>query len=57
MVIKTGVYSDRIYEMCRFAKKQFKKIEKIEYIDWKKINNYKKKLIGYWHATLKLVLV
>ena len=43
LVIKTGVYSDRIYEMCRFAKKQFKKIEKIENIDKKKINNYKKK--------------
>jgi len=43
LVVRTGVYSDRIYEMCIFAKKHFKTIKKIEYVDWKKINDYKKK--------------
>ena len=43
LVVKTGVYSDRIYKMCVFAKKNFKNIKKIEYIDWKKINNYNRK--------------
>ena len=43
LVVKTGVYSDRIYEMCIFAKKEFKNIKKIEYVDWKKIDSYKGK--------------
>ena len=43
LIFKTGVYSDRIYKMCIFAKKNFKNIKKIEYIDWKKINNYRGK--------------
>ncbi len=43
LVVRTGVYSDRIYEMCKFAKKKFKNIKKIKYVDWKKIDYFKEK--------------
>lgn len=43
LVIKTGIYSDRLYDMCVSAKENFKKIKKIQYIDWKKIKNVRRK--------------
>lgn len=43
-VLKTGVYSDRLFEISKFAKAHFKNIKKIEYIDWKEIKNYKGKI-------------
>ena len=44
LVVKTGVYSDRIKKMCIFAKDKFKNIKKIEYVDWKKMDSYEGKI-------------
>jgi len=37
LVIKTGTYSDRLFQMCVSAKKTLNKIKKIEYVEWKNI--------------------
>jgi aspartate aminotransferase-like enzyme len=39
LVIKTGVYSDRLYNMCKVGKKLFKKIKTINYISYKSISD------------------
>ena len=38
LIIKTGIYSDRLFSMSLASKSNFKKIKKIDYIDHKKIN-------------------
>lgn len=38
LIIKTGIYSDRLFSMSLASKSNFKKIKKIDYIDYKKIN-------------------
>ena len=43
LVIKTGVYSDRLFFMSKIAKKIYKQISKIDYLDYKKINDISKK--------------
>lgn len=35
LIIKTGVYSDRLYYMCKVAKKNYNYIKKIDYVDSK----------------------
>ena len=43
LIIKTGVYSDRLYFMSNTSKKIYKQIKKVRYIDYKKINNITEK--------------
>ena len=43
LVIKTGVYSDRLYSMCKSSMSLYKNITKIEYIDHKSMNNISSK--------------
>ena len=43
LIIKTGTYSDRLFQMCVSAKKSIKKINKIEYVEWKNIKKQNKK--------------
>lgn len=39
LIIKTGVYSDRLEYMCRTSKLIFKKIRTIKYVDYNEIND------------------
>ncbi len=39
LIIKTGIYSDRLFTMSIASKSNFKKIKKIDYIDYKNIEN------------------
>ena len=48
LIVKTGYYSDRLLLLSKLAKKTHKFIKKIDYVDWKKINNYKKKADWIW---------
>ena len=48
LIVKTGYYSDRLLFLSKLAKKTHKFIKKIDYVDWKKINNYKKKADWIW---------
>ena len=43
LIIKTGIYSDRLFSMSKASKINFKKIKKIDYIDYKKIDEISKK--------------
>ena len=43
LIIKTGVYSDRLKYMSDTSKKKYKNIKKIDYINFKEINNIYKK--------------
>ena len=40
LVISTGYYSERLYNLCNKAKKDFKKIKKIKKIDWKNLDDF-----------------
>ena len=39
LIIKTGIYSDRLFAMSIASKSNFKKIKKIDYIDYKNIED------------------
>ena len=43
LVIKTGTYSDRLFNMTNSAKKLFKRIKKVEYVNWEATKEIKKK--------------
>lgn len=43
LILKTGVYSDRLHFMSNTSKKIYKQIKKVRYIDYKKINNITEK--------------
>ena len=43
LIIKTGVYSDRLNYMCKVAKKNYKYIKKIDYVDSKFYEEIEKK--------------
>ena len=43
LVVQTGYYSERVNSILNFLKLNFKKINKIDCISWKKIKNFKKK--------------
>ena len=43
LVIKTGVYSDRIYNMAKYNKKIFKYVKKVKYLEWEKIGEFSEK--------------
>ena len=57
LVIRTGVYSDRVYNMSKYNKKIFKYVKKVKYVDWKKIDEFQKNLIGFLRVQQKQVLV
>jgi len=42
LIIKTGIYSDRLLSMSTASKVNFKKIKKIDYIDYKNISDISK---------------
>ena len=48
LIISTGYYSDRLYEMSLNAMKNFKFIKKVDKIDWKNLKNIKKKYDWIW---------
>ncbi len=43
LVLQTGVYSDRIYNMVKYNKKIFKYVKKIKYLNWRQAKEYTEK--------------
>ena len=43
LIVKTGYYSDRLFTLSRQAKKRYKNIKKIKYINWKELDNINEK--------------
>ena len=50
LIVSSGFYSDRLFNMSKNAKKIYKNITSIDVIDWKEINSVKK-MIGFGHVT------
>lgn len=48
LIVSTGYYSDRLYNLALFSKKTHNFIKKIDKIDWKKIDKVKKKYDWIW---------
>ena len=48
LIISTGYYSDRLYNLALFSKKTHNLIKKIDKVDWKKMNEVKKKYDWIW---------
>lgn len=48
LIISTGYYSDRLFNLSNFAKKTHRKIKKIEKVNWKNLDNFKKKYDWVW---------
>ena len=48
LIISTGYYSDRLYNLAVFAKKTHNNIKTVNKIDWKNINQIKKKFDWIW---------
>ena len=46
LIIKTGVYSDRLYSMSKSSMRLYKYIKKIEYVDYKHLDDISSNLIG-----------
>tara|TARA_Y100000590_G_scaffold325780_2_gene369622 strand:- start:459 stop:1457 length:999 start_codon:yes stop_codon:yes gene_type:complete len=40
LIVSTGHYSDRLYNLCTSAKKNFRKIMKVSKVDWKNIEDF-----------------
>ena len=55
LIIDTGVYSDRIKNMCKFYRKTFKNIKKIKSIKWNKMNEINEKFDWIFKSPLKQV--
>ena len=43
LVVKSGFYSDRLFTLTKQAKKRYKNIKRIKYIDWKKLDSVNEK--------------
>ena len=43
LIVSTGYYSERLFNITKFAKKTHKKIKSISKIDWKNLNKFSKK--------------
>ena len=48
LVVSTGYYSDRLYNICWGAKKNFKKIKKVSKVNWKDLNDFSGKFDWIW---------
>lgn len=48
LIVSTGYYSDRLYNLCKEAKKSLRKITKISKINWRDIENYSGKFDWVW---------
>ena len=48
LIISTGYYSDRLYNLALFSKRTHNFIKKIDKIDWRKISTIKKKYDWIW---------
>ena len=48
LIISTGYYSERLFNLAIFAKKTHKFIKKVEKIDWKNLSKVKKKYNWIW---------
>ena len=48
LIISTGYYSDRLYEMSLNAMKNFRFIKKVDKVNWENIKNIKKKYNWIW---------
>ena len=48
LIISTGYYSDRLYNLCVQAKSNFKKISKISKINWEDLDDFSTKYDWVW---------
>ena len=48
LIISTGYYSERLFNLAIFAKKTHKFIKKVEKVDWKNLSKVKKKYNWIW---------
>ncbi len=48
LIVSTGYYSDRLYNMCLEAKKSFKKIKTVLKVNWKDLNDFSGKFDWVW---------
>ena len=44
LIISTGYYSERLFNLAIFAKKTHKFIKKVEKVDWKNLSKVEKKI-------------
>ena len=48
LIVSSGYYSNRLYDMALFSKKTHNFIKKIDKVDWKKLDKVKKKYDWIW---------
>ena len=48
LILSTGYYSNRLFEICKNAKQKLNIIKKIDFIDWKDMNKIKGKYDWIW---------
>jgi aspartate aminotransferase-like enzyme len=48
LIIDTGYYSNRLYNLAKYAMRTHKYIKKVEKLNWLKISKYKKKVDWVW---------
>lgn len=48
LIVSTGYYSERLFDLCIKAKKNFGKISKISKVDWKDLNDFYGKYDWVW---------
>jgi len=48
LIVSTGYYSDRLFNLCLKAKKNFKKITKISKVNWKVLDSFSGKYDWVW---------
>ena len=48
LIVSTGYYSNRLYDLALFSKKTHNFIKKVDKIDWKKLDRVKKKYDWVW---------
>ena len=48
LIVSTGYYSDRLYNLCLKAKKNFKRIIKVSKVNWRDLENFSAKFDWVW---------
>ena len=56
LIVSTGYYSDRLYNLALFAKKTHNFIKKIDKVEWNDLDKVKKNTIGFGLVIQKQVV-
>ena len=57
LIVSTGYYSDRLFQISNLIKKNNKKIKSVTKVNWKNLDKIKENMIGSGPVQLKLVVV